>query len=306
MSKRLFLIFFVFLVIGSAILLNQYAPVPVTVLPQTQVTVPPSSNNDIPQPTKSITVTSTPAAITIFLDDINMGQTPITLANLNHNSYSLRAEKAKYTTQILTLVPSESNGLVQIDLAPIQSTDDPDLTTNPSGLDTTDNIETLFSNDPQIPTDLLGRVTVPDGFRFPAGVTDISQRINLEVIPPDPTQPLTGLARSNLIARLVTLYYYDPQTVAIVADASFTPQSTVLFDGKTYDPTKGKLFSGDSIVWYNNSITTCQLRTDPQSPVKINQLIPAAKSLAMPLTDKGIYIFYCQGQPGPTYTLVVS
>lgn len=306
MSKRLFLIFFVLLVIGSAVLLNQYAPVPVPTLPQTQVTILPSTNNDIPQAMKSITVTSTPEAITIFLDDVSMGQTPITLANLNHNSYSLRAEKANYTSQILTLVPNESDGLIQIDLTPIQNTNDPDLTTNPSGLDTTDNIETLFTNDPQIPTDLIGLVTVPDGFRFPAGVSDISQRINLEVIPPDPAQTLTGLARSNLIARIVTLYYYDPQTVAIVADTSFTPQGTVLFNGKTYDPTKGKLFSGDSIVWYNNTTSTCQLRTDPQSPVKINQLIPATKSLSMPLTDKGIYIFYCQGQPGPTYTLVIS
>ena len=306
MSKRLFLIFLVLLVIGSAILLNQYAPVPVANLPQAQLPILPSISDGIPKATKSITITSSPPSISIFLDDTNMGQTPLTLANLDHNSYSLRAEKENFTTQILTLVPSESNGLVQIDLLPIQDTNEPDLTTNPSGSDSTDNIGDLINNDPQIPTELLGLVTVPEGYRFPAEVTDITQRINLELIPPDPSQPLEGLARSNLIARLVTLYYYDPQTVAIVADAAFTPQSTILFDGKTYDPTKGKLFSGDSIVWYNHSLTTCQLRTDPQSPIKINQLIPAAKSLTMPLTDKGIYIFYCQGQPGPTYTLVVS
>lgn len=306
MSKRLFLIFLVLLVLGSAILLNQYAPIPVGNLPQTQLPLLPSIRDGIPKATKSITITSTPSSISIFLDDTNMGQTPLTLANLSHNSYSLRAQKENFTTQILTLVPSESNGLVQIDMLPIQGLNEPDLTTNPSGLDSTDNIGNLINNDPQIPTDLLGLVTVPEGYRFPAQVTDITQRINLEIIPPDPAQPLVGLARSNLIARLVTLYYYDPQTVSIMADNTFTPQGTAIFDGKTYDPTKGKLFSGDSIVWYNHTSITCQLRTDPQSPVKINQLIPATKSLPLTLTDKGIYIFYCQGQPGPTYTLVVS
>ncbi len=306
MGKRLFFIFVVVLVIGSAVLLNQAAPVPRS---NTTVNNPPQTElpNTTAAPARfSITITSNPPDANVYLDDVSMGKTPVTLAALDHNSYSLRLTKTGFSTDVSTLVPAASNGLVAIKLTPIASTATPDLTTNGSGLDNPANIDALFANDPQIPVALLDKVTVPDGFRFPDNVTDISQRINLEVIPPDPSMPLTGLDRSNLIARLAELYYYDSKSVSVKLDDAFTPQTVAVFNGTAFDPINSKMTSNQMVVWYNNTASTCQLRTDPQSPVKINQLVPAGKSWNLSLSDKGIYIFYCQGAPGPTHTLVVS
>lgn len=304
MHKRFFFIFVALLVIGSAILLNQYAPVPVS-NPQPAPLVATTSPDAIPQAVKTITITSDPDGVSIFLDDQNMGKTPLTLAQLNHNSYSLRAEKDGFVTEISTLLPQASNGLVHLTL-PLKTSSSPDIVTNSAGVDNTGNIDDLLNNDPQIPGELVGKVTVPEGYRFPIETTDLTQRINLEVIPPNPNVPLTGLARSTLISRLANLYYYDPTTISILLDASFTPPSIALFTGDAYDPVNSKINHGESIVWYNASSTTCQLRTDPQSPMKINQLLPAYKALPMNFATAGIYIFYCQGTPGPTHTLVVS
>lgn len=303
MGKKLFFIFFILIVIGSATLLNQYAPVPVT---NTQPNVTPPTNqndNQVPEIAKNITITSFPSEALVFLDNTQVGKTPVTLAQLTHTSYQLRVEKVGYSVYSSTLLPSENNGLVEVTLSPNTVTDP--LIIGPATIDDS-NVQSLISNDPQIPTALLGLVTVPTGYRFPLENQDITQRINLELIPPATDLVLQGIVRSELIARLATQYYYDPQSISIQLDDSLVTSNIVLFDGKSYDPAKNKTTSGETTIWYNHTATTCQLRTDPQSPVKINQLIPAQKTYPMTLTEKGIYIFYCQGQPGPTHTLVVS
>ncbi len=302
MGKKLFIIFFIFIVIGSAILLNQYAPVPSPV-PIPQPTATSSSSDLVPETAKNITVTSFPSDASVFLDNVQVGKTPVTLAQLTQERYSLKIEKAGFVVYTATLIPSENDGLIAVTLS-ANSPSDPQIIT-PSTIDD-DNIHDLITNDPQIPTELLGLVTVPKGYRFPLETQDITKRINLEIIPLPATQILEGIVRSELIARLANLYYYDPQSIAIKLDDTFAPTNIVIFNGQSYDPARNKISSGETTIWYNHTEATCQLRTDPQSPVKINQLVPPQKAFPIILPEKGIYIFYCQGQPGPTHTLVVS
>ncbi len=302
MGKKLFIIFFIFIVIGSAILLNQYAPVPSPV-PTPQPTATSSSSDLVPETATNITVTSFPSDASVFLDNVQVGKTPVTLAQLTQERYSLKIEKAGFVVYTATLIPSENDGLIAVTLS-ANSPSDPQIIT-PSTIDD-DNIHDLITNDPQIPTELLGLVTVPKGYRFPLEPPAITKRINLEIIPLPATQTLEGIVRSELIARLANLYYYDPQSIAIKLDDTFAPTNIVLFNGQSYDPARNKISSGETTIWYNHTEATCQLRTDPQSPVKINQLVPLQKAFPMILSEKGIYIFYCQGQPGPTHTLVVS
>lgn len=303
MGKKIFFIFFVLIVIGSATLLNQYAPVPVTNTQPNTINLTNQLNDQVPATAKNVTITSFPPDALVFLDNTQVGKTPVTLAQLTHTSYQLRVEKVGYIIYSSTLLPNESNGLVEVTLSPNTSTDP--LITGPITIDDS-NVQNLLNNDPQIPTALLGLVSVPTGYRFPVENQDITQRINLELIPPPTNVALEGIVRSELIARLATQYYYDPQSISIQLDNSLIPTNIVLFNGESYDPAKNKITSGETTIWYNHSSNTCQLRTDPQSPIKINQLIPAQKAYPMTLTEKGIYIFYCQGQPGPTHTLVVS
>ncbi len=305
MGKKLFILFFIFIVIGSAILLNQYAPVPVpnATTSSPLPTATSSSSDLVPETAKNITVTSFPADASVFLDNVQVGKTPVTLAQLSGEKYALKIEKAGFVVYTATLIPSENDGLIAVTLSP-NSPSDP-LIITPSTIDD-DNINDLVTNDPQIPTELLGLVTVPTGYRFPLESQDITKRINLEIIPLAVAQELAGIVRSDLIARLANLYHYDPQSIEIKLDDTFVPTNIVLFDGQSYDPARNKISSGETTIWYNHTETTCQLRTDPQSPIKINQLVPPQKAFPMILSEKGIYIFYCQGQPGPTHTLVVS
>lgn len=305
MGKKLFIIFFILIVIGSATLLNQYAPIPV---PNSQTAIsspsPITANNDqVPETAKNITVISFPPDASVFLDNAQVGRTPLTLAQLTRDSYSLKVEKVGFVVHTATIIPRENNGLIEVTL--LANSPSSTLTITPSTIDD-DNIDDLFSSDPQIPTELLGLVTVPTGYRFPIEAQDITKRINLEIIPLPVTEALEGVVRSSIIARLANLYYYDPQSIAIKLDDTAVPTNIVLFDGQSYDPARNKISSGETTLWYNHTTATCQLRTDPQSPVKINQLVPAQKAFPMLLNEKGIYIFYCQGQPGPTHTLVVS
>ncbi len=304
MGKKLFIVFFILIVIGSAILLNQYAPVPVpspTTIPLPSPTA--TLNDQVPATAKNITVTSFPADASVYLDNIQVGKTPVTLAQLTRSSYSLKIEKLGFVVYTATLIPSENNGLVEVTL--LENSPSNPLIITPSTIDD-DNVDDLVTNDPQTPTELLGLVTVPTGYRFPLETQDITKRINLEIIPLPIRQTPEGIIRSELIARLANLYYYDPQAITIKLDDTFAPTNIVLFDGQSYDPARNKISSGETTIWYNHTAATCQLRTDPQSPVKINQLIPPQKAFPMLLNEKGIYIFYCQGQPGPTHTLVVS
>ncbi|MBP7057452.1 PEGA domain-containing protein [Candidatus Gracilibacteria bacterium] len=302
--KKLFFIFFALIFLGSLLFLNQVAPIPTTPTP------PPSANsignNTVPGISRSFLITTNPSGATVRIDGKELGGSPLSVA-YTQSSYTVNIILAGYEDLNATLIPAESRGVFHFDLKPLTTTPSTSTITNPSDSTTGDNdSDNLLYYSPNIPEALSGLVVVPYGYRFPDNA-DIGSIVFLEIIPPpESNQELGGIEESNLISKLSQRYYFDPSTTSVQLDSSFAPASIVIFDQERFRPTTSTSPSGSPVVWFNHSTTTCQLRSDPQSPIKFNQLVPGGKVYALTGTEKGIYIFYCQGNPGPTHTIVIN
>jgi hypothetical protein len=300
--KKLFFIFFALIFLGSLLFLNQAAPVPIT--PGSPPSSTTTSNHTVPEISRSFLITTNPPGAIVKIDGKELGGSPLSVAD-TQASYVVHITLAGYEDLNATLLPAESQGVFHFDLKPLTTT--PPTITNPSDSTTGDNnSDNLLYYSPNIPEALSGLVSVPHGYRFPDNA-DTSSIVFLEIIPPpESTNQLSGIEESNLISKLSKRYYFDPQTTSVQLDTSFAPASIVLFNQERFTPTTSTSPNGLPVVWFNQSTTTCQLRSDPQSPLKLNQLVPSGKVYTLTATEKGIYIFYCQGNPGPTHTLVIN
>ncbi|OGC81919.1 MAG: hypothetical protein A2V81_03505 [Candidatus Abawacabacteria bacterium RBG_16_42_10] len=112
------------------------------------------------------------------------------------------------------------------------------------------------------------------------------------------------LEKDLLLSRLGRNYYYDPVSQNIVADSSYQAHASII-DFGIFDPATLEIKKDENMLWFNQNTSSCQLRTDPKSPERINQTITSQKSIMIQLTTPGIYFFYCQDKPENTQTIVV-
>ncbi|MBI4835843.1 MAG: PEGA domain-containing protein [Candidatus Abawacabacteria bacterium] len=280
-------------------------------------------NNDvIPIAQAPITIVTNPIGATIKLDGNEEGKTPLSLSNLVKESYRLEIQKDGYQTIVATLFPRENKGFISLALTPITPTQSSVpiaiVSSKPTSISHSDQpstedmqtyLNTLLENDPNIPLALAGKVNVPLGYRFP-DTFDLTKKVYLEIIKPTLEQDSLSkqmplLARSFLFAQLRDRFYYDPQNGVIVS-AEKNQFAISIINFGFFDPTHISLNQGMELVWFNQNNKACELRTDPKSPQKINQTIMPQTTSSIQLVEKGIYLFFCQGNPGPLQTVTVS
>ncbi len=249
-----------------------------------------------------ITIISTPTEATVRLNGNVMGTTPLSLANLRQHNNVITLEKSGFSKITIALAPPDSATTIAFDLQKqtYQTSSIPEKSFQ-------ETLDYLNNNDANIPFELTGKIVVPEGFRFPDNA-DINQPLNLEPIPlallrDSTTQQMPLDQRSTLFNRLNTNYRYDPNTQTMFTEAFRFAVSIINFE--TFDPQTLNIRSGSELLWYNQSTEDCELRTDPKSPMRINQKVAVQKSTVLSLINPGIYIFFCQGNPGPTQTITV-
>lgn len=296
--RKVLLAIFLIILIGAAIITSKEIFQPQKIRPA------PTNNADSLKTFQSLTIISIPAEATVVLNGETIGTTPISLSNLTGTSNRLSLEKAGFESVAFLLTPPYENNSIRLNLQPLKVTTS---TTQLIDDDFQTELDNLNANDPNIPLELAGQVVVPYGFRFPDN-PDLTQAVVLEPIPEplvqDPmTELMPALARSALINKLNTLYIYDPARNEIIAHVTGAIINLINFG--VFDPLNANIASGSSMLWYNHNRSTCELRTHPKSPEKINQKILPQSSLSLPLTTPGIYIFFCQGNPGPTQVITV-
>lgn len=275
-----------------------------------------------------ITINTIPSQAEVRINDTLVGSSPISLSNLTDTSYRVTIKKQGFIELKVLLVPKESGNVITVQLQPLsgnseENIETPIATTAPSSTPTTagspqENIDTtdinntladLEKNDPNIPFELAGKVSVPTGYRFPDN-SDLSKPVPLEIIPPalvadSDTKKMPALERNVLLANLKAGYMFDPVSQGIIPMDTVQSEVSIINFGH-FEPANLSIPNNKNLTWFNQSPNSCQLRTDPKSPQLINQTIPSQGLATITFSQKGIYIFFCQGNPGPTQTLVVS
>ena len=279
-----------------------------------------TSKNIVPFPTATltpisstiapITVTSSPSQAQVFLDGAEIGITPLALTNLSTTVHRLTLKKSGFLEEAVTFTPQVTTSFIHLNLQPIPATDGvatplPTATAEPSETPGEELVpDVLERNDPQIPLALAGLVSVPDGYRFPVN-PDITKPIPLEIIPfpveqDAETKRMPITAKNELLARLRFSYFYNPLSQTI---EPYQSPFTSLIDFGFFEPQSLSVPVNTTLSWYNQNDEACQLRSDPKSPQKFNQTIAAQSLGNLQIMEKGIYVFFCQGTPGPTQVI---
>lgn len=314
--RKLAIIFFILIVAATAFFFLR-RPSSISILP----TATPTSSQ-FSQLYAPLTITTTPSQTEVRLNSQYIGTTPLSLSNLADDTYRITFRKSGYEELVILLSPKESKGVISLHLNAISgstqttvarvetpttvATITPD---NTDIIDVTSTLADLERNDPNIPPPLAGKVNVPPGYRFPDNA-DLTKAVPLEIIRsplvPDPkTDRMYPLEKNILLANLQGGYMYDPVVQEIVPMGTEGTQISII-DFGNLEPRNMNVASNGSVLWFNQSRESCQLRTDPKSPQLINQLIPVQGTSTVTFSTSGIYIFFCQGNPGPTQTIVVS
>ena len=150
---------------------------------------------------------------------------------------------------------------------------------------------------------------IPPGFRVPE---EVSYREPFEIEPilpsltPEPeTQRLSIPDKDLLFFQLSKVFYYDPDAYTIIEDTGYQVRPTIIDFGH-FDPEDLTARPGDNLLWFNQHTVGCKLKTDPKSPFRIEREIGSQEMIILQLYDPGKYLFFCQGLPGSTQTIVIT
>lgn len=163
----------------------------------------------------------------------------------------------------------------------------------------------FLPSSPTVPT-----MVIPPGFSFPEDPS-IRDFVFLEpILPsltPDPTTEQLSITDKDLLYfQLSRRYYYDPEESSQIIEDPYYRVTPTIIDFGHFDPESMEVKTDEKLLWFNQNTVDCQLRTDPKSPQAINQKLGPQQSAAFQLTKPGIYVFFCQGLPGSTQTIVAS
>lgn len=152
-------------------------------------------------------------------------------------------------------------------------------------------------------------LVIPPGFKIPEN-TSAQYPTSLvpilpSLIPDSETKKLSIPAKDLLFYQLSKSFIYQPASSEIVEDTSYQVLPTIIDFGH-FDPESTQSRPGNNLLWFNQNTLSCQLKTDPKSPTRIDRTIGSQETLILQLFTPGIYLFFCQGIPGSTQTIVVS
>ncbi len=154
----------------------------------------------------------------------------------------------------------------------------------------------------------LKPLVIPLGFQIPEdrpAWEPTSLEPILPSLTPDPeTGRLLVTDKDVLYFQLSRRFDYDPAVGEVTQDLMYQVLPTII-DFGNFDPESMTTRPGDNLLWFNQNTLTCQLRTDPKSPARIERTIGSQETLILQLYTPGTYLFFCQGLPGSTQTIFV-